>query len=149
MDSCCCYCCCCCCYCYYYCYLFIFSSLGVVFQAFRSCEIKVHMIYLAKSIVTVFINPFPIYSNKKSKSPSYECPPFRSLLCSQYFTYIPLVTRILFILLLISGKSGLLSGSSSQHVFIKSLSSSNSSMIFNTVGRKIGTSTSLTLRMIS
>ena len=64
-------------------------------------------------------------------------------------THMPLLLRILCIDFLMSWKSGRTSGFSSQQVFINSLNSSTQGMSVVTVGRKGGTSHSVTRRMIS
>ena len=64
-------------------------------------------------------------------------------------TYIPLLVKILFMIFLISWKSGRKSGLSSQHCFISSRSSSTPVISSDTVGRKGGNSPFCTLSTIS
>lgn len=64
-------------------------------------------------------------------------------------TYIPLFVKILFMIFLISWKSGRKSGLSSQHCFISSRSSSTPVINSDTVGRKGGNSPFCTLSTIS
>lgn len=64
-------------------------------------------------------------------------------------TYIPLLTSTLCMVFLISWKSGLSSGLSTQQSFMSSRISSRPAISVVTVGRNDGNSASLTLRMMS
>lgn len=111
---------------------------------------------LTLSVTSFHILPFvPAFSSPRSLSSfSDPCSLFLVLVTSFHLhfmtvTYIPLLVKILFMIFLISWKSGRKSGISSQHCFISSRSSSTPVISSDTVGRKGGNSPFCTLSTIS